>query len=52
MFNPNPIRQVYVRKGVTADVYLSGIINISGVRYAGCSVSQAISMWRKSNPIK
>lgn len=51
MFNPNPIRRVYIRKGVTADVYLTGVINISGTKYAGFSVSQAIAMWRKSNPI-
>lgn len=45
-----PISATKVRKGTTAYRYGNGVINIKGAKYLMMSVTEAIKMWRASNP--
>ena len=45
-----PIRSRKVRKNVTAFQYSNGCININGMRYFEYSMTDAIKIWRQSNP--
>lgn len=42
-----PITQKKVRKGVDANQYRNGTININGQKYIGYSMTEAIRMYRK-----
>lgn len=44
-----PVRQVRVRKGVTAYQYRNGTININGIKYIMHSMTSAIKAFRQLN---
>jgi len=47
-----PISERKVRNGVTAYKYRNGVINISGKKFIGYSMTDAIKRWRSKNKIK
>ena len=51
IFNP-PIRSKKARIGITAYLYNTGIVAIDGQKYSGYSMTEAIWLWRRENPIK
>jgi hypothetical protein len=48
----NPISKRKVRKGIHAYKYANGCINIEGHKFYFYTMTEAISKWRKNNPIK
>lgn len=46
-----PVKSKKVRKNITAHLYRTGIININGDKFSGYSLTQAIKIFRKNNPI-
>ncbi|MBP7845826.1 MAG: hypothetical protein KA007_00110 [Candidatus Pacebacteria bacterium] len=46
-----PISTTKVRNGVNAYKYSNGVININGSKYLMMSVTDAVKIWRRNNPI-
>lgn len=46
-----PLQSKKVRKGVWAHKYRTGVININGHKFQGYSMTAAIALWRKQNPL-
>jgi hypothetical protein len=45
-----PVKETFVRKGITAYQYRNGVININGQKYVMYSMTDAIKKFRKSFP--
>ena len=52
IFNPIPVKTVKVRKNIEANIHSNGCITIDGMKFLGYSIKEAISKWRKQNPLK
>jgi hypothetical protein len=46
-----PIRKTKVRNGIHAYKYRNGTININGKKFLLYSMTEAIRIWRKQNPV-